>query len=334
MGCPYGHDRREQPQAPAPVTLDSHAAMLRNEGIGPESRMCYESVLESELTNPRLSEIHAEEGVKFTALARRVAPPELAAQFLREASTPYSKMVPLEPARIIENFRGVMLMAELDVPRPPELTLAGYHVPTVDTERYFKFCSRDPNLYLACFSFSVSLQIFVAALNDRVARPDLRNSIDAFGRQFDAKNLTVVLPVIVCRSLCKLRGEAATAADIDKDVMFDALTALHTDGVFTSTEEGRGPAAKGLRGNLECPMEGYLFELLVKHQALQPIIAGISRAHHDLKFTEAFTTRTIPQLRDAAAYAQNFIKVRELAVQAMMVFELYRSGGTFPIYPA
>jgi hypothetical protein len=325
MPCPHGHDKREAVPA-APITFDAHAATLRAEGIGPESRMCFESILESEIANPSLAEIHAAEGEKFIALARRIAPPQLAAQYIREVSVPYPTVASLNPALLIQNLKSIMTMTERGIPPSPDVAIPGYQFPAVDTERYLNFCGRDPNLFLACLYFSVSLQTYVMDLNDRIARDDLQHSIGSFGRQFDSKNLTVVLPVMLCRSLCKLRGEAATTADIDKDVMLDALTALHNDGVFTSTEEGRGPAGKALKGALQCPMEGYLFELLVKHQALEPIIAAISRANYDLRHQQALASRTVPQLRDLFSHGQNFVMMRELAQQAAVVFQQYRTG--------
>ncbi len=154
---------------------------------------------------------------------------------------------------------------------------ASFRYKPSETIPYLRYTESKPDLHLACVYLSVALQAYA---NDMAsyAKPELRNDIAAFGKQFNASNLVTTLLAALCRSLLKLRGSHATTENVDEKVIEDALRFLHETRQFEIRDKGfADSAARGKELVLQCPMERYLFDLLIKHNALTPVLRATTK---------------------------------------------------------
>ena len=259
--------------------LSEHARKLNADGIGPVSKMCFESLLDNR--NPRE---HAAEGGKFAALASTVAPPNLMGNYIRERSDVFPMTARL-PAQFVQMaIQGCLHSTQLA--GPPS---AQYRYDAKATAAYLNFCGRNPDLFLSCFYLSRSLQGCVFELSEYLTPGGMKGAVDGFGAQFDATNVVTVLPLELYCCLTKIHGRDATIEQIDRGVVGDMMRSLAQKGLFITK-------FPGTNGSYACPMQAYLAELLIEYEPIQNIIAAIGRMN-DCCHPESISRQNEAELR-------------------------------------
>jgi hypothetical protein len=295
--------------------LRDHAAVLREGELLPPGRMIRESVLYTDMANPKLPTVHRDEGKKFAASAFQLAPPALVAKYIAGLVERYPAVAALDQSNIVDAFQPLIASTNFDNSPPPR-GIPVYRYPVSVTRDYFEHTARDPNVFLACFYLSLSLQTYMTTLSAVVGESSKAKGIAAMGKHFDAKNLVTALPVALVNSVIAIHGKSADYKQIDAPVTDDALATLHNNGQFKiearATSQHSTPNAAV---TFQCPMAGYVFELLGKHQTILPIIAAIER-------TELAITTSLPRPDLLIAYhMKNRDLVMAIAKQALQLFQ-------------
>jgi hypothetical protein len=300
-----------------------HALALRQRGIGPVSRMCSEHLLHTEGHNPDLPTLHADEGAKFAALAKRIAPPALVVEHLKQTAALFPVVAQL-PLENVENaFVGILQLTDFTPAAPDPTRMPQFRYERSSAQQYFTLCARDPDTFLACFYLSLGLQAYVNEISTSTVDASLRTAIDGFGRQFNATNLVTALPAELSNSLARLRGNEASTQQIDAEVIGDALNSLHKGGRFSIHARGRaGTKSPGTVVSFHCPMEGYLFDLLVKQEALQPIIGAIQRANEALQLGALKPVQKATFAQGLATHRANQELVKKCARDGQRFFQI------------
>lgn len=266
--------------------MTSHAESLNQSGLGDVSRMTRESLLRTMMTDIRLPEVHAAEGAKFSAMAFRIAPPELAAQFLTEACKRYPTISPMgvrDVSKIFEKFAALTLPSQEGLSDDERGHGKDFRYAPSESEGYTLYCSRHPQLVLAAAYFTVALQAFVQALTQSM-RPDMQTDAANFGSQFNSLNITTSFAFAVWRSLVAQKGSDGQISDIDDAMIAEAMVFMKTTKQFELRSGGTNPATgERLEMVLQCPMEGYLTDLLLRRKAFMPVLKATERLDVDSK---------------------------------------------------
>lgn len=259
------------------LRMQQHAETLETEGAGDVSMMVRDSVFHTMTQRPDLPKIYAAESAKFTDMAYRIAPPELVAEYLHTNCALQLVTAALPPQSVMDVFRKMKAMTRKteeglsDDVRGKSTQFA--YTPS-EAASYYARCRRDPDLQLSCIHLSMMLQIFVAetVIKMKNRYPHGENIMN-FGMQFNATNLVTAFPAALHICLERRHGAGAPLELLDKETVEDAMQFLHRTGQFSVTGKGRPDTEKsGESLVLRCPMEGWLHELVVKHNALLPVV--------------------------------------------------------------
>ena len=259
--------------------IATHAANLRQHGIGDTSRMCRESVFKTMIDSPDLPNAHAEEGRKFAAMAQRIAPPELVAAYMSEAKITESTEVEIEEGKLLRMIPELLVKMN-----PSQEGLSdsargknnSFRFKPSEIAAYARHCTADPTLQLSHIYYSIGLQQCVANIIGKMGFNEHMIDIAEFGGQFNSSNLCTTVPVIMHIMLERNHGKDAPIDAIDQKTIDDAMRFMH------DTEQFEVQGRNRLNGEvitLHCPMERYLFDLFVRQEGLLPFIRSTKQFH-------------------------------------------------------
>lgn len=267
--------------------LNAHAAMLARSGLGEISEMSKRSLLETMMARGDLPTVHAVEGEKFSAMAERIAPPKLVAEFIKKMSDGYPSVIILPEEKAIGTFRKLLARTN-----PSQETLTDearkkggdFQYKPSETISYINRCMQNPALQLSLLYYSIALQMFVAEVASKMKSQGMGDDMYNFGKQFNSSNLVTEIPIAIHICHGRIHGSNAMNTPIDQKTINEAMDFLHVTERFAiranNRETGRGVS-------LQCPMERYLRELFITQEGLLPLIRSTEKLHSDCLATPA-----------------------------------------------
>lgn len=254
MFAPPSPNSGEKPEATCP--FKAHARSIQTTGFGPWSRMVDESILNSEGNHPKSELLHREEGIKFAALMRQMAPPSLVATYFQTRTGHYPNAELMDPEQLADDLGSILRYGVTQ-------NRLG------DAIGFLENCTNPATLLLAARYFTRSLNQYSLDLSHALEGDRIRTDVQSLGMHFLSRNLQVALPFMLYKTLLTTHGGAADASLVDSKVMGATLKYIQSIGGFAIIRNGE---------TFECPMSGYLFELLVRFDAFEPLLAATVRA--------------------------------------------------------
>lgn len=301
------------------TVLRQHAQRLSETGIGDWSQMCAGSLIAEPPNTPNFPQEFADEGIRFANMARAITPPELVAEYTRRVSGAYPPLIQLGDECTEESFKYVIRTTRAAGVTPGS-ELPMYQHPQLYTTNYLRHCQDDPSLLLACFCLSAVLRSFAHGVGSHVTNRGTQLQAHLFAEHYNSINLVGTLPVALSASLIKLRGKESKVGDIDSEVILDALNFLRENGAFIAHIEGKTTSSIPVRAKLQCPMQGYLFELLAHTDTFLTLTDALSRADRELA-TLAGTESEDGALRICLrTHSANRLLIQRYARQALELF--------------
>ena len=260
--------------------LQAHAETLSREGIGQVSEMCRMSIMDNFRQDPRFLRIYVQEADAFSAMAERIAPPAMVAEYLKIYAADNPKILRMKKDEFTSHCAELHRMTSADdegLSDTDRRHSSSLRYTPSEMKGYMEFCEREPNLQLASIYFGFELQQFIRVIANEMTANQYQNDLEMFGRQINAKNLTIALPLAIQISLARRHGKNATIDQVDSAVMEGALRFMDTTEQFEAKGTGTGLLGKMGPMSVRCPMKRYVFDLLLKQDGFVPYLNGVRR---------------------------------------------------------
>ncbi len=267
------NERMTPEEARLQQLLRIQAEHIDSEGVGEVSAMCRQSILHTMREKPEFFIIYENERKRFTDMAYRLAPPALVAEYIRVVSTDMPLVIPLPASDVLEGMGRIVKATSVQKPSGARGEKEEFTYTPEESRAFFKRIQTDPDIILACIYLSITLQSYITSIfSDMKSQGKNGADIMAFGQQFNATNIITTLPIGLHMSLTKLQGKNATIDQLDVATIEHALKFMHDTHQFEAIGKAIGFSGKTETVSIKCPMEGYVNELLVKHNGFLPIL--------------------------------------------------------------